>query len=266
MKTTAIILGASGHVGQNLTHYMEGSVDEILPYSRKEGHIPIHLFAPSSPDVSMLINCIGVGTPQKETSIGNAILDLENEWDDKCLAYLETHPDTTYFYFSSGVADERFNEHTDYAEAKKAIEAKHQKYPYRIFDLRLFSFFSRFIDLDNGQFMPSVIKALLNKSHLIVSPNEIKRDYIHPCDLTSYILAVYNSNSIGGMGEVGSSEPVTKSEILEWFAKHGGLMYETPPDGKIERKPDYIPFRPFSGFASSMDTIIHESARILGEI
>lgn len=265
MKTSAIILGSSGHVGQNLTHYMAGSIDEVLPYSRKEGDIPIHLFAPNSPDASILINCIGVGSPQKEQAIGNTILDLEHEWDDKCLDYLDAHPQTTYFYFSSGVADERFHEDTDYAEAKKAIEAKHRKYSYRIFDIRLFSFFSRYIDINNAQFMPSLIRSILRKEVFSITPAETVRDYIHPCDLTSSIFMMYNSDSSGGACEVGSSKPLTKSEILDWFSKNYGLVYEKTDCG-IGKHSEYAPLSPFTGFVSSMDTLIHESRRILGEV
>lgn len=263
MKTNAIILGASGHVGQNIVHYMKGSIDDVMPYSRKEGDIPIHLFSSNSSDASILVNCIGVGTPQKEKTIGGALFDLENEWDDKCLSYLEKHPNATYFYFSSGVADERFDENTEYANTKKKIEAKHKQYPYRIFDIRLFSFFSRFIDIKNEQFIPSIIRAILRKERLIVSPMEIMRDYIHPCDLTSSIFMMYNSDSTGGACEVGSSEPVTKTEVLDWFTNTYGLVYDWDFT-KEEGKKEYTPLFPFKGFVSSMDTIINESSRILG--
>lgn len=265
MKTTAIILGASGHVGQNLTHYLEGNVDEVLPYSRSGyAHIPISLFAPNSPDASMLINCIGVGTPKKEAELGAGILDLEHEWDDKCLDYLDSHPNTTYFHFSSGVADERFNYDDAYLEAKRDIEAKHKKYPYRIFDIRLFSFFTRFIDLDNAQFMPTIIRAILKNETAEITSVETTRDYIHPCDLTSSILMMYNSDSSGGAYEVGSSKPVTKSEILEWFVKNYGLLYKKMDCG-VGKKDNYAPLYPSTGFVSSMDTIIHEAKYILGE-
>ena len=113
-----------------------------------------------------IVNCIGFGTPEKIGRAGINIFKITESIDDLIIEYLVKKPETVYINFSSGsVYGSSFEKPVDssyksvikiqpledrefYRIAKLNSEAKHRSLnDLQIIDIRLFSFFSRFIDL-----------------------------------------------------------------------------------------------------------------------
>ncbi|MDB4264749.1 NAD(P)-dependent oxidoreductase [bacterium] len=194
----------------------------------------------------VVINCVGVGTQNKLKGNYSLYFTVTEEYDNLVLDYLrKKNPYALYISFSSGAVYGR--EHTApveehslnhvkvnhvstedyYAIARLNAEAKHRSYcNLKIIDLRLFSYFSRFIDLNDGYLITEVVNSILNKKVLITDNVNIVRDYLNPKDLFSIIRKCMNAGKINGAFDVTSSKAVEKWEILDLFSSKYGLKYE----------------------------------------
>ena len=106
-------------------------------------------------------------------------------------------------------------------------EAKHRAHPnLRIIDLRIFSYFSRYINLTDGYFITDVMEAILDNKVLVTDSTDIVRDYLHPEDLFSMIVKCVHAGRINQAIDVSSSRPVAKQEILDYFTSAYGLKYQ----------------------------------------
>jgi len=111
-----------------------------------------------------------------------------------------------------------------YAIARLNAEAKHRAFKnLNIVDIRIFSYFSRFIDLDQGYFITELLGALLNKKTLMANSINFVRDYIHPQDLYSLITKCIAAGKLNLALDAGSAKPVEKKEILDYFSAQYGL-------------------------------------------
>lgn len=248
-------------------------------------------FLKSSYDV--VINCVGVGTLNKFQGNYTKYFTVTEEYDNLVISYLcNSCPDALYISFSSGkVYGREFSAPVQkdttnniqvnhittedyYAIARLNSEAKHRAFRnLNIVDLRIFSYFSRFIDLTDSYFITEVINCILNNKVLLTDKVNIVRDYVHPQDLFSIIRKCIAAGKINTAFDVSSAKPVEKREILDYFSSVYGLKYKisqslahVSPTGskdiycskdnsaaKIGYKPAF----------SSMDTIEQESRYIL---
>lgn len=193
----------------------------------------------------VVINCVGVGTIKKLQGNFTLYFMVTEEYDNLVIDYLfNISPDTLYICFSSGaVYGKNFSAPMEentinsirvnhiakedyYSIARLNSEAKHRSFKnLKIVDLRLFSYFSRFIDLADGYFITDVMDCILHKKMLVTDSMNIIRDYVHPEDLFSIIKKCMNAGKINEAFDVSSSKPVEKKEILEYFSAKYGLKY-----------------------------------------
>ena len=239
-----------------------------------------------------VINCVGRSDPSKLRVIGSSIFRLTEKFDNLILDYLERVPDTLYINFSSGaVYGTNFNvpvsendlatinvNHIDsssfYRITKINAEAKHRALKsFNIIDLRIFNFFSRFIDVNAKFLINEVISCIKQGKEFVTIPGNITRDYVHPKDLLSIIEKSIDKQKINEAFDVYSLKPVTKFEILDYFTAQYGLKYIVKSDKRIStatgskehyysnskkaQKIGYIPQ------FTSMDSIIQESKALL---
>ena len=54
--------------------------------------------------LDMIVNCVGVGDPSKTISISSSIQSTTQYFDEIALGYLESNPNTKYFFLSSGLS------------------------------------------------------------------------------------------------------------------------------------------------------------------
>ncbi len=197
-------------------------------------------------DYDVVINCVGVGTLNKLQGDYSKYFIVTEEYDNLVIKYLRNYrSDALYISFSSGVvygrefsvpAEENTTNNIKvnhiapedyYSIARLNAETKHRAFNnLNIVDLRLFSYFSRFIDLSDGYFITELLSSVLNKKTFITNDVNIIRDYVHPSDLFSIIGKCVDAKKINTAFDVISAKPTEKNEILDYFSKKYGLKYE----------------------------------------
>ncbi|MGG1514063.1 NAD-dependent epimerase/dehydratase family protein [Paenibacillus oryzisoli] len=256
------ILGATSHIAKNLIYHMYANLNwEFYLFNRNQHNLERFLMKlPAKERISfanycdftnykfdVLINCVGIGDPGKLSENYYEVFKITEQFDNLCCEYLSNHPKTLYINLSSGavylndfkepaslnteavIKVNHINISEFYGIAKLNSEAKHRSLSnYKIVDLRIFGFFSRFIDLQSQFFMTDVIKAIINKEVLETSSSNIIRDYVHPIDFVRLIEIVINSDKIlNAAFDVYSVEPISKMDILDFFVRKYGLKYYT---------------------------------------
>jgi len=263
-KPIIAILGSTSHIAKGLVNnFLERGEFSLHLYTRSPG--PLRRFLASlgrstnknctihegysefqEKTYDVLINCVGVGTLNKLRGNYTVYFTVTEEFDNLAIGYLcNNRPDALYISFSSGAVygrdhsvpvDEDSMNHIRvnhiaredyYAIARLNAEAKHRSFDkLRIVDLRLFSYFSRFIDLTDGYFITEVMNCILTKKVLITDSVNMVRDYLHPDDLFSMIKKCMDTGKINAAFDVVSTNPVEKKEILDYFSLEHGLKYE----------------------------------------
>jgi len=312
-KRSIAILGATSHIAKGLIyrflqsedfhlHLYSRSVDTLKAFLSSIGqqagkdctaHNSYKDFEKHHYDV--ILNLTGPGTNRKIQGDYTLYFSITEQFDNLVLDYLkDRHPDTLYISFSSGaVYGKGFSEPVDewsvnqlqvnhmaredyYGIVRINAEAKHRaNVSFRIADLRIFSYFSRYIDLTDGYFITDVLTSILQDKVLITGHTNIIRDYLHPDDLFTMILLCINASRMNQAFDVSSSQPAAKQEILDYFSAAYGLKYEyrdspgnTSATGaksnyySMCNQASQIGYKPRF---SSMDTIIHESKYILSQ-
>lgn len=263
-KATIAILGSTSHIAKGLIdkllqdhdfnlHLYTRGADRIHRFLDSIGksadkscvvHEGYNDFADCNYDV--LINCVGVGTRNKLRGDYSAYFTVTEEFDNMSIGYLRrVRPDALYISFSSGAVygrehsapvEEDSQNHVKvnhiaaedyYSIVRINAEAKHRAFnDLRIIDLRLFSYFSRFIDLMDGYFITDVLDCIVNKKVLETDDMNIVRDYVHPEDLFFIIRKCMDAGKINAAFDVLSANPVEKREILNYFSTEYGLQYK----------------------------------------
>lgn len=258
------ILGATSHIAKGLIYrILTGGNDHLYLFARSgdkvqeflrangtshEDHFTVFAGFSAFPSFSydVIINCIGVETRNKHNCDFTRYFSVTEQFDNLAINYLKAmNPDALYISFSSGavygkgfsapVDDAAFNrlqinhiaQEDYYSIVRINAEAKHRAHcNLKIVDLRVFSYFSRFINLSDGYFITDVIQAILNDTVLITDDTNIVRDYLHPDDLLAMIHCCVNAWRLNRAFDVNSARPVSKQEILDYFTREYGLRYE----------------------------------------
>lgn len=259
-----VIMGATSHIAKGLIdrflrrcedhmYLFTRSAEKVHGFLDKNGLSEIGSYTIcmdyrnfSSFSYDVIINCVGVETRNKHNCDFTGYFTVTEEFDGLAIRYLQDkHPDTLYISFSSGaVYGKGFSTPANefsvnslqvnhvvpedyYAIARINAEAKHRAHKnLRIVDLRIFSYFSRHINISDGYFITDVMEAILNDKLLITDSTNIVRDYLHPDDLFEMILKCINAGVINEAIDVKSACPVAKQEILDYFTSEYGLRYE----------------------------------------
>jgi nucleoside-diphosphate-sugar epimerase len=304
------ILGSNSHIAKGLIYnFLSKSQAALFLYTRNVSELAdfLHDSVNVSDDryaviegyhgflncgYDVIINCIGAGAPNKLGNDFSRWFTLTEEYDNLCIEYLHRHAGTLYLNFSSGgvygsngtmpATENTVNcikvNHVQPADYYSIVrlnsEAKHRAFSdLRIVDLRIFAYFSRFIDLNSGYFMTELLNALINCQTFKTNAINIVRDYIHPGDLFRLIQLCIKSDRINAAFDVISAGTVEKVQIIEYFAANYNLRYEVDGEMQINspngtkniycsnynRAAD-IGYRPEF---SSMATIEQEAAHIL---
>ncbi|MBU0699890.1 NAD(P)-dependent oxidoreductase [bacterium] len=302
------ILGATSHIAKGLIYNFnqEGnyelflfarsieSVQDFLRSIQCEKGIHLRSFDKLNKEkYDVIINCIGISSSSDFKERVSSYFRLTEQFDNLVIDYINDHPDTLYINFSSGAVygtdfsapvDEstcsrwdinHITEADYYGIAKLNSEAKHRALrDLNIVDLRVFGYFSRFIDLKSCFLLAEIISCVKKRKEFVTTPDNIVRDYIHPKDLMLLIKSCINKFFINYVFDVYSFKPVAKFEILDYFVSQYGLKCTVKESIKISavtgiknnyysnsRKAEDINYKPQF---TSMDSIIQESLAILG--
>jgi len=254
------ILGGNSHISKGLIDNFTKSNDVVLYiFSRHAGIMRDFLTTLgkvesdklkiydgydnfTNQEYDLVINCVGVGTLYQHGGHYEKYFTVLEEYDNLVINYLLKNPQTLYVSFSSGVIYgnefknpaggdsvnclpvNNLGEKEAYMIARLNAEAKHRMFKnLNIIDLRVFAYFSRFIDLTDGYFITELINSIKEKKVFKVTPDDFLRDYLHPDDLYQVIQKLSKSNDVF---DICSAAPVKKTEILEMCRDEFGLQYE----------------------------------------
>lgn len=264
------ILGATSHIAKGLiSAFLATGEHDLLLYARSPEllrlfvssigaaeHPSIRIMPVSefgNYEYDVIINCIGIGNPGKLQQGLHAIFGVTETFDNLILDHIKRHVHTLYINLSSGAAyGTAFGAPVDaatpctfninglqasdyYGIAKLHAEAKHRALPeLNIVDLRIFGYFSRFIDLSEKFLLSEIVDCLRHGREFTTNSGNIMRDYVNQYDLLSLIHACMTRHRINDVFDVYSAKPATKFEIIEHFALQHGLKYRVIADHEIQ--------------------------------
>jgi nucleoside-diphosphate-sugar epimerase len=254
------ILGATGYIAKSLIYQLAGydeykvslfsrskeKVQSFLDTLTIKGMFSVYCYDEfKSEKYDAIINCTGIGDPIFLKKDPTAIFKVTEEMDEFVLSYLQKNPDTFYINLSSGAAYAQSTEKAIqinskciidinnlvpsdfYGIAKVNSEAKHRSMlNFNIVDLRIFSFFSQFIDPEAGFFMSEIISCIKNKKILKTSADDMVRDYVGSQDLLNLIILCIKNKKLNDVFDVYTLKPIAKFELLDFFKEKYGLTYE----------------------------------------
>jgi nucleoside-diphosphate-sugar epimerase len=300
------LLGATGHIAQALLYHLrERKEYEFFLFARSAERLDevlkrVQLLQAREAgygefprgDYDVILNGTGIGDPRKLRDAKAEIFSVTERFDQLILEYLSRHPGTLYLNLSSGaVYGKDFSRPVDdttalqldinhlgredfYGLAKIHSEAKHRAFDrWNIVDLRIFGFFSRFIDPRADYFMNGIVSCLKNRAEFVTGPGNMTRDFVHPRDLASLVSLCIARRTLNDAYDVYSLKPAAKFEILDHFRQHFGLQYRVEEDFhaatatgpkdryySLSRKAEGIGYRPRY---SSLETLVEETRSIL---
>lgn len=304
-KKNIALFGASGHIAKNLIYqFSKNTENKLFLFSQNQMKLKNftssinagkNIIYSSYTDVNsqsfdIIINCIGISDPFEIKKHKNELVILTEKYDDLIIEYLKKNNTCQYLNFSSGAVYGAFsqppndeslpnlllNDVSDnaYILAKIHSETKHRLKPsLNIIDIRIFSFFSRFIDLNTSFFISKIIKSINNNEEFFTNRQNFFRDFIHPKDLFQLICSCLKNPKLNFAIDAYSRSPISKYNILEEFSNHYNLKYSFKDDLKINestgfkeyyyslsRKAKKIGYTPIY---SSLETILDESSYLI---
>jgi nucleoside-diphosphate-sugar epimerase len=301
------LLGATGHIAQALLYHLgerrdyefflfarsAERLDEVLKRVRVQPAQKAGYEEFPRGDYDVVLNGTGIGDPKRLREAKAEIFSVTEKFDQLILEYLSRHPGTLYVNLSSGAVygkeffrpvDDKTDLRLDihhlggedfYGIAKIHSEAKHRAFDRgNIVDLRIFGFFSRFINPRAQYFMNEVVACLQNRVEFVTGPGNMTRDFLHPRDLASLVSLCIAKGTLNEGCDVYSRKPAAKFEILEHFRQHFGLKYRVDEDFRaatatgskdhyysLSRKAEAFGYHPEY---STLETLVEEVQSILG--
>ena len=307
LKSNISILGATGHIGKNLSIYFgkdknfelflfardEKKLEKILTQYESKNNFSIRKYDEFNDSrYDAVINCVGLSNPADIAVAEEESLETTETFDVLTLEYLKNFPKTKLINFSSGAVyggqfsspikntsliDENFNcmnIKSKYILSAIRSEIKHRTLKnLNIIDLRLFSFFSRFINLDTKFLICEIVSSIIQNKKFLTDETDFYRDYLHPKDLFSYVKKCIYGDSLNDVFDLCSKRPIGKFELLNFLKEKYGLQYEIDSGVKLSnptgfkrnyysesRKVESLGHKPEY---SSMDTILDELSFII---
>ena len=259
-KKKVAILGATSHIAKGLIeNFSKTSEYESYLYARSTEKVSVFLeergisknMAIAAFDMfplaeyDVVINCVGIGRPEKIEEVGFDIFTITEKFDNLVIDYLQKNRKCIYINFSSGaVYGKNFIRPVDqgsisslnvnsidisdaYGLAKINSEAKHRALQgYNIVDIRIFSYFSRDIDINSKFLLSEAISSINDNETLLTTEDDIIRDYIHPHDLFQLVAACINKSGTNDVFDAYSKKPVTKFELFDLLARKYNFKYK----------------------------------------
>ncbi len=297
------LLGATGHIGKGIISKYPYSEWQLSVFSRDlaqatrvcgglsqgRGLVDIKEYGDFlAGEYDVVINAAGPGDPAKICESGLGIFEVTEHFDNLALQYLANHPTSSYINVSTGALygdayestaceDSLFSaslnksgdKYYGYRVAKLNAEAKHRFLPQRaIADVRVFGYFSRFIDPDGGFFLSQIVRCLRNNEVFETGEEDFVRDYVGMDEITDFVGKLIVAGTPNNSYDIFSARPTTKWELIEVLQDRFGLLCRIPKGHRkvcpprISRYDRAIEIGYRSG-RTSLDVIVSEVVEIL---
>jgi len=255
------ILGATSQIAKDLVLSLSTqSNHELALFARRpevvmqwlasvglSGRYVVADFAAFSADefFGAIFNFVGVGDPAQAAAMGASIFDVTLKYDEMALDYVRQHSQCRYIFLSSGAAygssfDVPVDENTKavvainnlqpqdwYAVAKLHAECRHRSFPHLpIVDIRVFNYFSHTQDISARFLITDILRAISDKNVLKTSADYIVRDFVHPSDFYSLVVALLASPATNTSVDCYSKAPIDKPSLLAAMQENFGLRFE----------------------------------------
>jgi nucleoside-diphosphate-sugar epimerase len=262
------ILGASSHIAQDFIRTAQKRfapdfrlyarrpevVAELLRRHNGEDRYPVAALSEfGKTPYSAAINFIGVGDPARARDMGAEIFSVTLDFDRMVLEYLRKKPDTIYIFMSSGavygtlfsapasedskatVAVNNLQPQDYYGVAKLYAETLHRAATQNtIFDIRIFNYFSRTVDLNSRFLITDLINATRSGSVFKTDNSTVVRDFLHPDDFCRLIEACLAAPAGTNLPvDAYSQAPISKPELLQLMNEEFGLRHDIVPAAKM---------------------------------
>lgn len=182
----------------------------------------------------LVINATGPCDPKTIRENTSEVLRVTEFFDNVVVDYMVENPAVLYIFLSSGaiyrngyqrragreatceIPLNEFSGDLVYSLAKIYAEARHRALTrYKIADVRIFGYFSRYIDLSGAFFLSQVGRALVNGEGFRTTRKNFVRDYVCADDLARLIDRILESDHRNTAYDLVSAAPVSKARLLE---------------------------------------------------
>jgi nucleoside-diphosphate-sugar epimerase len=256
------ILGATSHIARDfVARFRARSEVDLHLYGRDVGSRPYSNLGRDN--YSAIINFVGVGDPTRAKEMGADIFAVTRDFDALALDYQSRHPGTRYIFLSSGavyghgfadgVSGESlahipvndFQPQDYYGVAKLHAEALHRSRAESIFDIRVFNYISRTVDLSARFLIADMINAVRNGTVFKTTKRPLTRDFLHPADFCHLLECCLAAPEDSNMAlDCYSQSPISKEEMVRLMADEFGMAYEIAETANIVNatgeKPNYF--------------------------
>jgi nucleoside-diphosphate-sugar epimerase len=297
------ILGATGHLSKcafwvfskdvNNEFFLFSRSTEMLKQTELYREFPIdrthfenyEQFAINDYDV--IFNGVGVwDTPGCHPC---DIFAVTEYYDNIILEYQKAHPYSVSIHISSGAAYagdytqpvedmtktqlniNKIRTGDYYSIAKINSEAKHRAFNnLHIVDIRLFGFFSRFMNLEYPYLLSALINSVKGNTKFKAIRENFWRDYIHMNDFSAMLLGIVAADKINTAVDARSSQPISKEELIRLFVGNYGLKIQYDDNVDVSTtgvKPYYysrLDNAVYTPHYSSLQTVKNEIEYFLG--
>lgn len=262
-KIRIAILGANSHIAKGLIYkfnknnnvylYLystnKNKLNDLFNFMHHRYYI-YKYFEFNNYNYDVIINCIGVGSSNKLKENYNNFFTFPEYYDNLCIEHLKENKNCLYITFSSGavygmlneaanynsennIKVNQINEQNYYTITRLYTEAKHRSYKdLNIVDLRVFSYFSKFMDFEDKYFITELIYSILNEKEFKVVNDSFIRDYLHLDDLFQAIMKCIKIKKLNCALDIVSKKPIEKNKILEYYNIYYNLKYKYEKDFK----------------------------------
>jgi nucleoside-diphosphate-sugar epimerase len=253
------IMGATSQIARD---FVAGSHEtEFHLFGRSGGTKPYSEFGRDN--YAAIINFVGVGDPTRARNMGADIFTVTREFDLLALDYLKAYPATRYIFLSSGavyghgfaapvtedsmaaVPLNGLQPQDWYGAAKLYAEVLHRSHGGTIFDIRVFNYMSRTLDLTARFLIADMINAVRAGSVFRTSNRPLTRDYLHPTDFRRMVqccLAAPEGTNLAL--DCYSQAAIAKEELVALMTTAFGMKAEIADTGNIVNatgeKPHYF--------------------------
>ena len=247
------VLGATGHLAKcAVSVYSKDDVNVFYLFSRSLNvledmygnrsnfFIKRYVDFPDH-DYDVIFNGVGVwDTPGRNV---RDVFSVTEHFDNMILDYQKKHPCSMSIHISSGAAYandfdrpvvngtrttidiNNFTLGDYYSVAKINSEVKHRAFEgLNIVDLRLFGFFSRYMNLGYPYLLSAMINAVKENKRFNTVSVDFWRDYIHMDDFAGLLKGISMHGAINMAIDVRSKAPISKSQLIQFFVESYGLQ------------------------------------------